>query len=118
MTAEQFYATRGDDYYEVLGRLGKEERIKKYLFKFLDDESMEYFDREYGRKNYEEAFRHIHSVKGMCLNLGLKKLLNSSSELCEALRNGKPTFDVTDLVAEVKADYEAAVNQIKNIERD
>lgn len=112
MTIAQFYATRGDDLTEVLSRLGKEERIKKYLLRFWEDDSWAKFEKEYADRNYEEAFRHIHSIKGMCLNLGLKKMLKSSETLCEALRNGKPSFDVSNLINAVREDYDEVISQI------
>lgn len=38
-------------------------------------------------KDYGEAFRMAHTLKGICLNLIFDRLSKSLSELTEALRN-------------------------------
>jgi HPt (histidine-containing phosphotransfer) domain-containing protein len=72
-------------------------------------------------KNYEEAFRAAHTIKGVCQNLSFTSLYEVSNRLNEALRNG-PTPEapgllekvkVTALVEEVKAEYDKTVSAIR-----
>lgn len=116
MRVEEFYSILGGNYEDVLSRLGKTERIVKYLRKFADSEECGSIDGFLESENYEEAFRAVHSIKGMCMNLGLSKLQESSSTLCEELRNGKPQIDVTDMLAKVKSDFAQATDAIRQIE--
>lgn len=112
MNVKEFYGEIGGDYGEVLARLGKEERILKYLIRFTEGNPIADFEKALAENNFTECFRVLHSVKGICLNLGLSKLGSSSSELCEVYRNGPPTMDAKDLISKVKEDYETTVSAI------
>ncbi len=87
MNIKEFYDFIGENYNEVLGRLRVESRIIKYVTKFPADESFKLLRRALIDKNYQEAFRAAHTMKGICLNLGFMKLYNISSDITEKLRN-------------------------------
>lgn len=87
MNIKEFYDFIGENYNEVLGRLRVESRIIKYVTKFPADESFKLLRRAMIDKNYQEAFRAAHTLKGICLNLGFMKLYNISSDITEKLRN-------------------------------
>lgn len=116
MTIKEFYAYSGGDFNEVIGRLGNEERVLKFLKRFDEEESLKVMLAALEDEDYTEAFRAVHSIKGICLNLGLAKLLESSSELCEALRNGKPEEDISRMVDTVKKDYESVCIDVAGLE--
>ena len=106
MTVKECYEKIGADYERVLGRLRKDDRIQKFLLKFLNDKSYELLCDSLETKNMEEAFRAAHTLKGVCQNLSLNPLYESSSELAERLRDGKEyAADVDPLVEQVKKDY-------------
>ncbi|MCH5251425.1 MAG: Hpt domain-containing protein [Lachnospiraceae bacterium] len=107
MTLQECYESMGADYQGVMSRLMKEDRVLKFLKKAVDGDMIPWLCNSLGEKNYEEAFRAAHSLKGVCQNLGLTVLEKSSSELTEALRNGEPSQDVTPLLEQVKTDYAA-----------
>ena len=68
-------------------------------------------------KNYEEAFRAAHTIKGVCQNLSIDKLQASSSRLCESLRNGyTPESDA--LAEEVRADYSQTAAAIEAFQKE
>ena len=105
MTAKEVYATLNEDYDEVISRLVTDERITKYLKKFADGDGIEPIHGQLAEENYEEAFRTIHSLKGMAMNMGLSKLINVSSTLCEELRGGKPENPIDGMIEDVEKEY-------------
>lgn len=107
MTIQQFYAAVGGDADEVLSRLMSEALVKKFLGKFSDDPNYELLSDSVGEEDWETAFRAAHTIKGLCLTLGLGTLAASSSELTEFLRAGFNGDKVTleKLYKKVQGDY-------------
>jgi len=116
MTIEEFYTSIDASYAEVMGRLLKDDRIKKYLVMFSNGTDYSDLLNNLDAENYTDAFRNIHSIKGMSLNLGLQKLAKVSSELCEELRNGKPDKDISKMLEAVKKEYEFTVGEIGKLD--
>ena len=114
-TLEQCYEEMGGDYKGVLGRLMKEERITRFLGKFKNDNMWETLEKSVEQKQWEEAFRAAHSLKGVCANLGITRLENSSSELTEVLRDGEPTVDISPLLEQVRGDYEIVMKALETL---
>ena len=81
MTIQECYAALGGDYDEVLGRLYSEALVKKFVGKFLSDQSFQLLESSLKTKNYEEAFRASHTLKGVSQNLSFTKLYQSSHEI-------------------------------------
>lgn len=115
MDIRNFLDQVGGDYDEVMSRLMKEDRILKYVSRFPDSEDYPLLLESLEKCDWESAFRASHTIKGVCLNLGLGKLGKSSSELCETMRNGAPTTDITPLIEKVKEDYAFTVEKIKEL---
>lgn len=115
MTVRECYAAFGGDLDEALSRLLTEARVEKYLKKFVLGTDYTDLLREIEAKNWENAFRHSHNLKGMALNLAMTRLAASGSALCETMRHGAPTVDITPLLQQVKEDYtctEQAIAQL------
>lgn len=106
MTVKEFYDSIGSRYEDVIGSLLSDERIMKYLGKFNACDDVNILKAQLEEENWEEAFRSVHSLKGMCLNLSLSSLAIASSNLCEELRHGKPEIDVWPLYESVVKEYE------------
>lgn len=115
MTVQECYQEIGADYREVIRRLGSEERVKKFLLKMLDEGSFLELCKALSAGNLEEAFRAAHSLKGICLNLGIIPLANSSSALTEALRNGNIPENLADLFGQVQSDYMQTLSAIRKL---
>lgn len=115
MTLQEFYSAIGGDYEGVLSRLLKEERIMKYVLKFLDDTSYGSLCSKIADGDYEEAFRASHTIKGVASNLGFKRLFDSSHALTEELRGGNAPANM-DNFERVKADYEETVAAIRELD--
>ncbi len=111
MTLKECYAAMGADYDGVLGRLRSEKLVQKFTIKFLDDASFGNLCKALEERNYEEAFRAAHTIKGVCQNLGFSTLYESSNKLTEALRSGA-SEDEDVLLAAVRKDYQQAVEAI------
>lgn len=116
MTVAECYAALEADYQDVMSRLLTEERVIKYLRKVLTDENEQNMLTALEKKDYEAAFRYVHNMKGLCLNLGLSRLFACSSELCEALRNGEPAVDIQPMLQELLEEYGRTIEAIEKID--
>lgn len=117
MTLQECYAAMGGDYEDVTRRLRGERLVNKFVLRFLDDKSYELFCTSMKEKNYEEAFRAAHSIKGACQNLSFNRLLESSSEMADALRHGW-TPEADALIGRLGEDYQATIAAIETYKRE
>ena len=116
MNLRECYKCLGGDYEDVLSHLRTEERVEKFLYLFLSDDSYDRLVRSLQTGNDTEAFRAVHTLKGICQNLAFTQLYGSSAELTEALRDGHKR-DVVELVKQVQADYQRTVEAIQMLGR-
>lgn len=120
MTIKECYDACGGNFEEVLGRFRSERLVVRFAGKFLADPSYAALKTSLEEKNYEEAFRAAHTLKGVCQNLGLTRLHLSSDRLTEVLRPGheaeRDAADVEKLFRTVTADYELAVDAIGKLD--
>ncbi len=115
MTVRECYEAFGGDYDDVLSRLLNDDRVRKYLGKFVAADMLNLMKQALAEENYEEAFRQAHSMKGVCGNLSMTALQNVSSEVTELLRGGKPDRDIQAEMASLTEVYDktvAAVNAL------
>lgn len=75
MTMQECYKAIGGNYEAVLGRLHSEALIQRFTLKFLEDQSYLQLKQALENKNYEDAFRSAHTLKGVCQNLSFDRLL-------------------------------------------
>lgn len=87
MNVKEFYDFIGEDFNDVIGRLRAESRVCKYVLKFPDDKNFDNLLSSMKEKNYSEAFRAAHTIKGTCLNLSFNSFAAVASEITEKLRN-------------------------------
>ncbi len=117
MSLSEFYSSLGESLEEVLGRLGMESRIIKYLGLFMSDPSFNELKEAFANNDAKTAFRAAHTLKGVAANLGLNTLSKSSSELTEDLRPLAFTGNSKALLEKVELDYTVAVEGIKQLEQ-
>lgn len=116
MTVRECYEAMGADYEDVLGRLRTDERIQKFVLKLLNDKSYELLIDSIESGNMGEAFRAAHTLKGVCQNLSITLLYQSSAELADRLRDGQEYGeDVGPLLEQVKKDYSLAMECIRKL---
>ncbi|MDO4573071.1 MAG: Hpt domain-containing protein [Clostridia bacterium] len=114
MKLKECYERMGADYNGVLLRIGDEEKVVRILGMLLRDENMRTLRDSFKKRDYETAFRAVHTIKGVALNLGLSRLADSASALTEALRTrreGSP--ETAALLERTEADYKEALAQVR-----
>ena len=69
MQLEECYESFGGSYKDVKLRLVKDELISRLVIKFLADQSYDKLVAAMEQKDYGEAFRSVHTLKGVSQNL-------------------------------------------------
>lgn len=120
MQLRECYEALGGDFDSVKERIISEDRIMRFVIKFLADSSFECLKKCIEQEDYTEAFRAAHSLKGVCYNLGFQRLGDSASNLTECLRD-KDRNQIDEalcngLFQKVLQDYEVAVEVISQLE--
>ena len=87
MTMQECYEAIGGNYEAVWGRLHSEALIRRFAWKFLEDQSYIQLKQALENKNFEDDFRSAHTLKGVCQNLSFDRLYEVSNELTELLRD-------------------------------
>ena len=103
------------DLNDVLSRLMTEQRVAKFMLRFPADPSYEGLIAAIDSKQFEDAFRFAHTIKGVAQNLGFHKLYLSVNELTEALRPTHalpPLEEILGLLEPVKEDYRMTLDAI------
>lgn len=115
MTVKEFYERLNEAYETVVDRFGDGETVRYFCMKFLQDRSFEELTNAMRNHNAEAAFRAVHTLKGVCLNLGFGRLGKAASELTEYLR-GRPDTDGCDkLYSEVVAEYRRVADALTDL---
>lgn len=105
MTIETLYEELGGDYQDILERLESPKLIESVVRAFAEDDSYRTLAEGIAERDFEKAFRGVHTLKGVCANLSFTRLYQASVELTEALRGGKELQD-DSLFEAVKDEYE------------
>ena len=120
MNLEECYASFGGNYQDVKSRLMKEELIQRLVIKFLADTSYERLVNALEQADYGEAFRAVHTLKGVSQNLSFDCLSRSTEVLTENLRKWETApVDVpqcTEQMRQVSADYAAVTDAIRQLQ--
>lgn len=114
MTIQECYKAIGGNYEDVLRRLHNEALIQKFTLKFLN-QSYLLLKQALKDKNYEDAFRSAHTLKGVCQNLSFDRLYEVSNELTELLRDRTGEQPgIQEAMEKVTEVYELMIEEIKN----
>ena len=114
MTIQECYKAIGGNYEDVLGRLNNEALIRKFALMFLEDSSYMQLKQAMADKNYEEAFRSAHTLKGVCQNLSFDRLYEVSHNLTELLRDRTGEQPgIPEAMEKVTEVYEMTIEEIK-----
>ena len=114
MTMRECYEAIGGNYEDVLGRLQNDALIRKFTLKFLEDQSYLQLKQALENKNYEDAFRSAHTLKGVSQNLSFDRLYEVSNELTELLRDRTGEQPgISEAMEKVTEVYEMMIEEIK-----
>lgn len=113
MNLKDCYIKLSGDFNEVLGRLRREQIIQKFIYKFLDDKSFLLFEASMENKDYVEALRAVHTLKGICQNLSFTRLFESSSLVTKALKEDDWN-KALDIMPQLSKDYYETIDVIVN----
>lgn len=116
MTIQECYRNLGGDFNRTEKRLPGAGMIRRFLLRFPQDPTFSSLCQAMREGDRAAAFRCAHTLKGVCANLGLDRLLDSSGRLTEALRaegEGIPP-DAAALLEQVRQDYALTVSAIRS----
>ena len=120
MDLRECYESFGGNYEDVRSRLMKDELIQRLVIKFLSDTSYEKLSAAMEQADYGEAFRAVHTLKGVSQNLSFDCLSRSTEALTETLRRWESeTVDkekCAQQYQQVSADYEAVTGAIRMLQ--
>lgn len=117
MSLQECYTAFGGNYKDVVARLFSEALVRKFVLKFLEDQSFSDLCSAMEAADYEKAFIAAHTLKGVCQNLSFTRLYQSSNQLTEELRSGSPDIvHAGELLAAVSADYQITVDAIRQLQ--
>lgn len=114
MTIEEFYAALEGDYDEVLNRLSTAALIERLVKLYKKDENYAHLCEGIASSDREKVFTASHTLKGLALNLGFKKLAETSAALCEATRNSYAD-NAQELFEAVKISQEQVISLIDQL---
>ena len=115
LTIREFYNRTGGDYQGVLSHLIDEERVARFLKMFLTDSSFESLEKALEQGNTEEAFRAVHTLKGVCLNMGFSGLYTECNRVTEDLRSGNLEAGMQNMPA-LRQNYRCIVESIEQLD--
>ena len=81
MKLDEFFRCVGGDYGEAKARFQNDERIVRFLNMFPGDDSMQNLRNAMNAGDTPTAFRAVHTLKGVALNLGLGSLAHAAGLL-------------------------------------
>ncbi|MBE5936236.1 MAG: Hpt domain-containing protein [Lachnospiraceae bacterium] len=123
MILKEFYNQVQGDYEGTISRLCKEDLVKRFVLKFTNDKSFEELLDTFEKKNYEDAFRAVHTLKGLAVNLGFTKLYEECSVLTESLRNvtssdvDNKMADIKKMIEDIREEYNKTISLINEIDK-
>lgn len=113
MDLKACYAAAGADYEDVMRRLMGEERVTRFLAMFLRDQSYDQLCAAMEAGRCDEAFRAVHTIKGISMNLSLTALRDACVALTENLRGGRTDGQTAGLYEQVRQEYGRTTGAIR-----
>ena len=86
MTTAEFYRKVDGSLDEVLERIPDEKRLVRYLSALPRERCLEDMTEGVKAADAPRVFRAVHTLKGLCLNLGICSPLPLCERICNALR--------------------------------
>lgn len=74
MTLKECYARMNGSYEDAKLRLMMDSMVERFMFKFLEDDTMENLRSAVAERNIPDSFRAAHTLKGVAANLAFTEL--------------------------------------------
>ena len=110
MTLKECYARMNGSYEDAKLRLMMDSMVERFMFKFLEDDTMENLRSAVAERNIPDSFRAAHTLKGVAANLAFTEQAKASA-LTDQLRPQTAQADAA-LLAEVEKAYALVVDTI------
>lgn len=115
MTIQACYRQMGGDFAQAEKRLSSENLVRRFIIRFLEDDSFGALCTAMEDGSRERAFRAAHTLKGVSGSLSLNRLYASASRLTESLRPeaGAIPAEARALFEDVRQDYQLTTGAIR-----
>lgn len=117
MGLQELYIEIDGNYKDIMERLVTETRVRKFVLLFLEDDSYKNFLKAMEEENVQEAFRAIHTLKGVCMNLGFQGMYFLVNDMTELLR-GNALEEGKKRLPQLQEVYENHVRAIEKYRRE
>lgn len=118
MKLDAFYRQVGGDYAEITSRFQNDARIIRFLGMFPKDDSMDALRAAMDKGDAPTAFRTVHTLKGISLNLGLGALAAACSDMTESLRGRDTLPEDTALYTAVQTEYAKVREALDQLDKE
>ena len=120
MTIRKLYQNIGGDFDQALRVLRVDKLVDKHIRKFTKNGVVENLLSAGESMDAGALFDAAHALKGVCSNLGLTRLSELSSEVCEEFRPGNTRTlsddEVKDRIMLIREKYETTADFIQKYE--
>ncbi len=120
MTIQELYQNIGGDFDQALRVLRVDKLVDKHIRKFTKNGVVENLLAAGESMDAGALFDAAHALKGVCSNLGLTRLSELSSEVCEEFRPGNTRTlsddEVKDRIMLIREKYETTADFIQKYE--
>lgn len=107
MNLRELYSSEKGDYEKALYNLNGEANIKKYLKILSESSDINIAYDLYLHEKNDEAYRLIHGLKGVALNLDFQMLHLICYDLCKSINNNDNT----------EADFKKLINHFGELKK-
>lgn len=111
MTLKECYDRMNGSYEDAKLRLMMDSMVERFMFKFLEDDTMANLRAAVAEKNIPDSFRAAHTLKGVAANLSFTELQAKASALTEQLRPQTAQADAM-LLGDVEKAYARVIDTI------
>lgn len=114
MTVKEFYSGVDGNYMEIYSKFLNDDKIRKYLYIFLQDKTFTNLCIEIDSKNPQKAFIYAHTLKVLSQNLSFSSLYICSEKVTQALKNNNLQKAIT-ILPELSEEYTRVILGIKKL---
>lgn len=115
MTIIEFYEKIGGDYNNIKSRLMDDNIIKKFVLKFMNENTYNELMSAVEENNIEETILASHKLKGVTANLSFDRLCGALTELLIQLRDEKRQEIDKTLVEQITRYYNEIIELIPKV---